>query len=246
MSIAQSRIKLKSYRVLFNRNNHGYYHATLTSTLFSTGNAMSFINGALPNNFAAEIPLFINPEEKLTQEPAADLDLGIITNSSSSVTFNIQFFNSIQRQRYDKAIFQTNDPALTSNYYNISQHQRDFGNQIPLYLVPRTQYTDNDTIYEEPYQADDVWTDTNKYRADGTLEVSGGTYPTALMWVHTGVHVGNVDPQPGGKDYDESFLSQEERLWKDNSGGVLKGSGYRKGALIYPYAVDLVFEVMDY
>ena len=58
-------------------------------------------------------------------------------------------------------------------------------------------------------------------------------YPDATVWVHTGVQVGNVDPQPGGKDYDERPINQTEENVIDKSVGALKGSGFRKNAIIY-------------
>lgn len=244
-SIARSRITLKSYRVLFNRNNHGYYHATVTSTMLTSGNAISYTDASLPNNYIAQIPLFLDPENKLTNAQNVDMDLGAISNTSSSVTFNVAFFNCIQRKRYDQAVFDTTDPTL-QQFYGVNQLQAFYGPKIPMYLVPATRLPDNQEAYVPgSYPADDTWTDTTSFDNNGSALAATGTFPTAKQWVHTGVHVGDVDPQPGQKDYDVSAVNEQERLWNANSGGAIKGSGYRKGAIIYPYAVDLVFEVSD-
>ena len=89
-----------------------------------------------------------------------------------------------------------------------------------------------------------------KFAADGTLLATNGSgapgdhiYPDAGVWVHTGVQVGNVDPQPGGKDYDERPINQTEANVIAKSNGAITGSGFRKNALIYAYSVDLIFEI---
>ena len=65
------------------------------------------------------------------------------------------------------------------------------------------------------------------------------------------VHVGNVNPTPGGKDFDTRPIDETESKIRDtaregsspNYTYPIAGSGYRKGALVYAYAIDLVFEI---
>ena len=262
--MSRARVTLKSYRVLFNRNNHGYYHATLVSSMFTTGNAISFANPALPNNYASEIPLFLDPEEKLTQANNVDMDLGVVSSTSSSVTFNIQFFNAIQRKRFDKAIFDANS-SYSQQYYNKVQYnntnlQTAFGLGVPMYIAPFSSQPDNGEAYSSSIPAGEVWALDHSLNDDGTINANtpgSSIYPSYLTWVHTGVQVGNVDPYPGGKDYDTRAVNEDERKQLDNFQKSVKynagnpaqnlaGSGYRRGAIIFPYAVDLVFEVSDY
>ena len=112
-NIKRGHLRLKSYRILFNRQNHGYYHASLSSALINTGNVIAY---TIPNDavhYMPTLPLFIDPENKLTYE-TVDWDLGDVRNTLSTLQFNLQFFNCIQRSRYDLAYF---DNATWGNSY---------------------------------------------------------------------------------------------------------------------------------
>lgn len=253
-----ARFKLKAYRILFNREDHGYYQASLNCTLFNSGNVMNFVKKDDPNYFAYDIPLFIHPEKKLTYRENVDWDLGDVQNVSSTIEFNVQMFNCIERKRFDMAVFDSTD-ATIQGLYNKAQFwdtptsawydaQTYFGMKIPMYISTYSQQTStsNPSTYTD-------FGDTTKYKEDGSADTTypvGGTYPSAKTWVHTGVHIGTIDPQPGNKDYDTRPIDETERKMVMNGGKAivggadnLTGSGYRKGALIYAYAVDLVFEI---
>jgi hypothetical protein len=247
-TLRQARFRLKSYRILFNREDHGYYHGSLTCTIFNGGNIMNFVKKDDPNYFAYDIPLFIDPEKKLTDKENVDWDLGVVQNVSSMIEFNLQLFNCIERKRFDQAIFDSTDSSIRGLYNkgvmydgaNQLKSQTYFGQNIPMYLVPYANV--NSTSTEA--QAQETWTDTTWYNADGTTITSGSNiYPTALQYVHTGVHVGNVNPNPGEKDYDARAVDAKEENMISN-GAAIKGSGYRRGAIIYAYSIDLVFEVI--
>lgn len=275
-TIRRSRFKLKSYRILFNREDHGYFHAALNCTLFNNGNVMNFVKKDDPNYFAYDIPLFIDPEKKLTYSENCDLDLGDVQNVSSMIEFNIQLFNCIERKRYTLATFDSTDAAIQGLYgkaqmYNGTQYveaQKYFGQSIPMYLIPHSSKTSSDdgvttgssietstttngitTIlgnYSESvgYPAE-TWTHSVWYDENGNNISSSGTapFPDARKYVHTGVHVGNVNPTPGGKDFDSQPINETESKIQTTSVNMITGSGYRKGALIYAYAIDLVFEI---
>jgi hypothetical protein len=250
-TIRRSRFKLKSYRILFNREDHGYFHASLNCTLFNNGNVMNFVKKDDPNYFAYDIPLFIDPEKKLTYSENCDLDLGDVQNVSSMIEFNIQLFNCIERKRYDVATFDSTDAAIRGLYGQAVMYDEDnnkwldaqpyFGQSIPMYLVPYSHLTSTST---ETIQQED-WCNTAGYNPDGTPRTGtvGERFPDARNWVHTGVHVGNVNPTPGGKDFDERTIDESESKVRKASLEYLTGSGYRKGALIYAYSIDLVFEI---
>jgi hypothetical protein len=257
-TIRRSRFKLKSYRILFNREDHGYFHAALNCTLFNNGNVMNFVKKDDPNYFAYDIPLFIDPEKKLTYSENCDLDLGDVQNVSSMIEFNIQLFNCIERKRYTLATFDSTDAAIQGLYgkarmYNgaaFVDAQKYFGQSIPMYLVPYSSKTSTST--ETPI-AQETWTNAEWYDETGNKITSLGTapFPDATKYVHTGVHVGNVNPTPGGKDFDTRPIDETESKIIDaakegtspNYNYPIAGSGYRKGALIYAYAIDLVFEI---
>jgi hypothetical protein len=238
-SVRNPRFRLKSYRVLFNRDNHGYYYGTLKCTLFNDGNSISFTRRGDANTYFNEIPLILDPEGKHTVRENVDIDLGAV-RTASNVRFDLNFFNCIERSRFDQAIFSSPDAAI-QGLYDASSFQKYFGTSIPMYPVPTANQTDQVTSFPTPQDFKSVsW-----YAADGTRIITGSDkiYPDATVWVHTGVQVGNVDPQPGGKDYDERPINQTEANVIDKSVGALKGSGFRKNAIIYAYSVDLIFEI---
>lgn len=247
-SMNNARFKLKSYRVLFNRNEHGYYLGTLTSSLFDEGNVMNYVKSGEPGTRFNEIPLFINPETKLTQELTVDWDLGRV-RGTSSVSFNIKFQNCIERARFDQAVFDSSDPSI-SKLYGLSVYQPYFGTKVPMYISPTSNLPSQQTMstgFTPPLTAADFGSNS-LYAADGTNNTptpapTTKPYPNAKLWVHTGVQVGNVDPMPGGIHYDANPTSVEEANLIAKSGGTLTGSGFRRNAIIYAYAVDLVFEV---
>lgn len=247
-SMNNARFKLKSYRILFNRNEHGYYLASLTSSLFDEGNVMNYVKAGEPGTRFNEIPLFVNPETKMTQELTVDWDLGRV-RGTSSVSFNIQFHNCIERSRFDQAVFDSSDPSITK-LYGVSKYQPYFGTKVPMYISPNSNLPSQSTMssgFTPALTAADFGSNSI-YDASGkdiTPSPAPTTkpYPNAKLWVHTGVQVGNVDPMPGGIHYDTSPTSVEEATIVANSGGALTGSGYRRNAIIYAYSVDLVFEV---
>jgi hypothetical protein len=292
-TIRRGRFKLKSYRILFNRDDHGYYHGALNCTVFNNGNIMNFVKKDDPNYFAYDIPLFIDPEKKLTHTENCDWDLGEVQNVSSMIEFNLQLYNCIERKRYPYAYFDSTDPAIRGLYGKATMYnsgveldaQPYFGMNIPMYLVPYsslTSSTESDEIvgttetvttlsgtitnnlsatanvsitatpdttthyteYKNPLQEN--WTSTTLYNADGTVKATAATpiYPDATKYVHTGVHVGTVDPRPGQKDFDARSIDATEEKLVFNSNSAIKGSGFRKGAIIYAYTIDLVFEIL--
>jgi hypothetical protein len=211
---------------------------------------MNFVKKDDPNYFAYDIPLFIDPEKKLTYSENCDWDLGDVQNVSSMIEFNIQLYNCIERKRYTLATFDSTDAAIQGLYGKAQMWdgtqfvdaQKYFGQSIPMYLVPHSAKTSTSTetpITQEP------WTYTDWYDANGNNISTSGTapFPDARKYVHTGVHVGDVNPTPGGKDFDDRPVDETERKVQKASTLAIDGSGYRKGALIYAYAIDLVFEI---
>lgn len=244
-SLNSAKFKLKSYRVLFNRNDHGYYLASLTSSLFDEGNAMNYVKAGEPGTRYNEIPLLLDPETKQTVESNLEWDLGRV-RGTSSVSFNIKFSNCIERSRFDLAVFDSNDASITK-LYNISNYQPYFGTKIPMYISPDSNMPDQSTMSPGAWVVGDFGSNST-YGADGTNNTpspapSNKPFPSSLLWVHTGVQVGNIDPQPGGADFDSNPTSVEEANIISKSGGTLPGSGFRRNAIIYAYSVDLVFEV---
>jgi hypothetical protein len=242
--VKNPRFRLKGYRVLFNRNDHGYFYAKLNCTLFNDGNAMSYTRRGDSISYFNDIPLLIDPEQKHTVRENVDIDLGPV-RTSSNVRFDIQFFSCIERSRFDQAIFSSPDAAI-QGLYGVSALQPYFGTSIPMYPIPTANQPDQVTCNPPG----DDFKFYKRFAADGTLLATNGVgdpgdhiYPDAGVWVHTGVQVGNVDPQPGGKDYDERPLNQDEANVVAKSGGSLTGSGIRKNAIIYAYSVDLIFEI---
>jgi hypothetical protein len=109
-----------------------------------------------------------------------------------------------------------------------------------MYPIPVANQPDQVTNNPTPQN----FKDTTRYAADGSVITTGSEiFPDATVWVHTGVQVGSVDPQPGGKDYDTRPINQDEANVVAKSGGSLTGSGIRKNAIIYAYSVDLIFEI---
>lgn len=295
-SIPRARFKLKSYRVIFNRNDHGYYHASVNCSLFNTANMMSFSKTDDANYFSSDIPLFLDPENKLTSSENVDLDLGEVQNAQSSVEFFIEFFNCIERKRYDQAFFESNDPRITGLYGKAKLNtipdnndaiagvginvitdkgqaayddnaQRFWGTKIPMYLIPYHNYQvmQNNEL-GSGQTSYGLFADVKRFDANGndiTATSGTGPYPSAKVWVHTGVQVGRVHPQPGNKDYTTDPVDQFEynvqqkcgdyttdatAITEDGVGTAqtmkyISGSGYRKGAIPYAYSIDLVFEI---
>ncbi|MGZ8545896.1 MAG: hypothetical protein ACXWVU_00750 [Sulfuricurvum sp.] len=185
-------------------------------------------------------------------------------NVSSTIEFNIQMFNCIERKRYDLATFDTQDSTIQGLYgkallydtsglavtgdEELSNAQPSFGMKIPMYLVPYSNKTSTST--ETPI-TQESFIDTRLFNEDGSVKLSGSTCASARKWVHTGVHVGDVNPQPGGKDFDSRPVNETERKMIQtsksdllNSGNAaLDGSGYRRGAMVYAYSIDLIFEI---
>lgn len=237
-SVKNPRFRLKGYRVLFNRNDHGYFYAKLNCTLFNDGNAMSYTRRGDSISYFNDIPLLIDPEQKHTVRENVDIDLGPV-RTSSNVRFDIQFFSCIERSRFDQAIFNSPDAAI-QGLYGVSALQPYFGTSIPMYPIPVANQPDQVTNNPTPQN----FKDTTRYAADGSVITTGSEiFPDATVWVHTGVQVGSVDPQPGGKDYDTRPINQDEANVVAKSGGSLTGSGVRKNAIIYAYSVDLIFEI---
>lgn len=269
-AMLNANFTLKSYRVLFNRSDHGYYLAALTSSLFDQGNVVNYVKAGEPGTRFVEIPLILDPENKMTFEPQMEWNLGKV-RGTSNVSFNITFSNCIERSRFDQAIFDSTDPAIRK-LYGSSQYQASFGTKIPMYISPISNQPDNRlmgrqlvTAFPDTTNYPDTaliggaakpfrYTDPNAFSSNTTYGEDGSNntpspapttypYPSSTVWVHTGVQVGSVDPQPGGLDYDTAPQSVVEANAYAKSGGALVGSGNRRGAIIYAYSVDLVFEV---
>lgn len=242
-SINSSNFKLKSYRVLFNREDHGYHIAMLRCTLFNDGNVISYSKPNEPATRFSDIPLILDPEKKQTFVENADWNLGKVRNTSS-VKFDIKFENCIERKRFDVAYFNSSDPAIMK-LNGLSEFQSYFGTKIPMYLGADSNYPDQLSV-----TAGKTFAAAQRFAEDGTeiipeRPIPDGTkpFPNATLWVHTGVQVGNVDPQPGGGDYTNNAMSIDEANVVARSGNQLSGSGFRRNAIIYAYIVDLVFEI---
>jgi hypothetical protein len=241
-SVKNPKIVLKAYRILFNKNDHGYYFGTVKCTLLNDGNVMSFTKRGDAKTYTNDIPLILDPEQKHTFVENVDIDMGT-ARSVSNIKFDIALFNCIERKRFDLAIFDSTDSEI-QGLLNASSLQKYFGNKIPMYPVPTANM--NDQVSNSPANSDflsHLW-----FAADGKSLGSvpieqTPIFPDSSKWVHTGVQVGNVDPQPGGRDYDERTLNVGEELIRANSGNILTGSGFRKNAIIYAYSVDLIFEI---
>jgi hypothetical protein len=88
-----------------------------------------------------------------------------------------------------------------------------------------------------------------RFDADGNEIADSGSdavtpYP-APIYVHTGVQVGSVDPRPGGRDYSLHRMTPQEEKEYTNSTQRITGSGYRTNAVIYPYTMELIFEITE-
>ncbi len=238
-SVKNPKLVLKAYRILFNKNDHGYYFGTVKCTLLNDGNVMSFTKRGDAKTYTNDIPLILDPEQKHTFRENVDIDLGT-ARSVSNVKFDITLFNCIERKRFDLAIFDSTDPEI-QGLYNISPLKKYFGTKIPMYPIPTSNMTDQ--VSNSPVGSD--FLSTTWFGADGKTIATDANpiFPDAVKWVHTGVQVGSVDPQPGGRDYDVNTMSVEEEVIRANSNNILTGSGFRKNAIIYAYSVDLIFEI---
>lgn len=257
-SMNNARFKLKSARVLFNRDSHGYYLGLITSSLFDEGNVISYSKSGEPSTRFCEIPLLLHPESKnalIYQN--ADWDMGR-ARGGGSVTFNLQFESCIERKRFSQAVFDSGDPSI-AKYYGQSVYQPYYGTTVPMYLSPNSNLVTNTTMsqvytVQQPpstpmiplYTSD--FGSNSLYAPDGTNITptpapTNKPFPNASLWVHTGVQVSNVDPQPGGQTFDTAPVSVEEANIIAKSGGQLTGSGFRRNAIPYAYSVDLIFEV---
>jgi hypothetical protein len=240
-------ITLRGYRFLFNRDDHGYYHASVRTTLLDGTNVISFTTKGLGDRYSAELPLWIDPEKKLTQDTQITWPLGRVENPNTVVLFELALYNCIERKRYDQATFDTTvvDANITG-LKGLSPQQQyfgEFGNSVPLYVIPKSYLPSQETsaaIEAEFYSQ-------FRHNKDGeaVTSTSDGTKPyPSTIYVHTGVQVGSVDPTPGGKDYSTHRMTpQEESEFK--AGGAVVGSGYRTNAVIYPYTMELIFEITE-
>lgn len=258
-SMNNAKFVLKSARVLFNRDSHGYYVAWINSSLFDEGNVISYSKAGDPTTRFPEIPLFLHPEGKSALiYQNADWDLGRV-RGSGTVTFNLRFETCIERKRFSQAVFDSNDPSI-AKYYGASPYQQYFGQSIPMFLGngPNSNVSTNTNmgsyygVQNPPASSIPLMTadfgSNSRFAADGTditpsPAPTNKPYPNDSLWVHTGVQVTNVDPQAGGTTYDTSVTSVEEANIVAKSGGLLTGSGVRRNAIIYAYSVDLIFEV---
>lgn len=256
-SMNNARFKLKSARVLFNRDSHGYYLGLITSSLFDEGNVISYSKSGEPSTRFCEIPLLLHPESKnalIYQN--ADWDMGR-ARGGGAVIFNLQFESCIERKRFSQAVFDSGDPSI-AKYYGQSVYQPYFGTNVPMYLSPNSNHVTNTTMssvysVQQPPSGPIALTtadfgSNSLYAPDGTNITptpapTNKPFPNASLWVHTGVQVSNVDPQPGGITFDTAPVSVEEANIIAKSGGQLTGSGFRRNAIPYAYSVDLIFEV---
>lgn len=257
-SMNNARFVLKSARVLFNRDSHGYYLGLITSSLFDEGNVISYSKSGEPSTRFCEIPLILHPESKsalIYQNP--DWDMGR-ARGGGSVTFNLRFESCIERKRFSQAVFDSNDPSI-AKYYNQSVYQPYYGTTVPMYMSPNSNLATNttmSTVYTVQQPPSTPWISlttadfgsNSLYAPDGTNITpnpapTNKPFPSSTVWVHTGVQIGNVDPQPGGQTFDTKPVSVEEANIIAKSGGQLTGSGFRRNAIAYAYSVDLIFEV---
>jgi hypothetical protein len=253
-----ARFKLKSARVLFNRDSHGYYLALITSSLFDEGNVISYSKSGEPSTRFCEIPLLLQPELKNSLiYQNADWDMGR-ARGGGSVTFNLQFESCIERKRFSQAVFDSGDPSI-AKYYGQSVYQPYYGTTVPMYMSPNSNRETNSTMssvypVQQPPSGTPIpfttadFGSNSLYAPDGTNITptpapTNKPFPNASLWVHTGVQVSNVDPQPGGTTFDTAPVSVEEANIIAKSGGQLTGSGFRRNAIPYAYSVDLIFEV---
>lgn len=255
-SMNNARFKLKSARVLFNRDSHGYYLALITSSLFDEGNVISYSKSGEPSTRFCEIPLLLQPELKNSLiYQNADWDMGR-ARGGGSVTFNLQFESCIERKRFSQAVFDSGDPSI-AKYYGQSVYQPYYGTTVPMYMSPNSNHPNGNmsSVYSIqqppttllPFTTADFGSNS-LYAPDGTNITptpapTNKPFPNASLWVHTGVQVSNVDPQPGGTTFDTAPVSVEEANIIAKSGGQLTGSGFRRNAIPYAYSVDLIFEV---
>lgn len=119
--LRKANFKLKGYRVLFTQDKHGYYHASVNTNLIQNGSVIAFTTINAPTSSTYDIPLLLNPDEKQTVYENCDWNLGYIDNLPSSVFFNITFFNCIQRTRFDRAFFNTNNNGFQNLFNNVAQ-----------------------------------------------------------------------------------------------------------------------------
>ena len=241
-SFRSSQFRLKSYRVLFNREDHGFHVGSIKCTLFNDGNIISFTRANDPTARFIELPLILDPEKKQTHMENVDWNLGTVRNASN-VKFEVAFENCIQRSRFDLAYFNTTDSEVL-RMRGISPYAAYFAPSMTMYPNATANFPDQRTISEVPPMTPVTFGSTSLYAPNGTLVTTDANpiFPSATTYVHTGVQVGNVDPQPGGLDYTTDAVNVDEALAISNSGNALTGSGFRRNAVIYCYALDLVFE----
>lgn len=258
--VTRFNMVLRSYRVLFNRVNHGYYQAMVNCSLLNGGNAMSFAKASDAQSWTYDFPIFLEQVAQSTTRDSVDWDFGTINTSGSTITFNMKLLSCIERKRFDQASFESNDPSIQMLYGKCisgtnggtvgPNTQQYWGNKIPMYPVPYTNQTgftaniySNDNLVVATTNPGGINFSSTTWRdADGnTIATGSNVYPTSAIWVNTGVHL--VDPQPGAQDFDMIPISANVQRVVNNSGGAISGSGYRRGAIIYPYSIDLVFEI---
>jgi hypothetical protein len=249
----KGRITLRGYRVLFNRDNHGYHHMSVRSTLLGRANIAAFTAQGNPDGYAAELPIWLDPEAKLSEDKSITWPLGRVENPGSAIVFEMALYNCIERKRYDQATFPetTLDPNIRT-LKGLSPQQPyfgQFGESVPLYLFPRSYKPDQSLDADADTNGiGDSFEEINIYNAKG-VKLNSAPAATAIYpstrWVHTGVQVGDVDPTPGGRDYTEHRTTAEEVEMYNNSDFEITGSGFRTNAIIYPYTIELVFELED-
>jgi hypothetical protein len=149
----KGRISLRGYRVLFNRDNHGYHHMSVRSTILGRANVAAFTAEGNPDGYTAELPIWLNPENKLSEDKSMAWDLGRVENPGSAIQFDMRLYNCIERKRYDQAFFP--ESTLDVNIRTLkglSAHQLYFGQYgtaVPLYLFPKS-YLPSQALTTEP------------------------------------------------------------------------------------------------
>jgi hypothetical protein len=107
--------------VLFTQDKHGYYHASVNTNLIQNGSVIAFTTVNAPTSSTYDIPLLLDPEQKQTVYENCDWNLGYVDNLPSSIYFHITFFNCMQRTRFDRAFFNTNNYGFQNLFNNVAQ-----------------------------------------------------------------------------------------------------------------------------
>src|SRR5688572_3954613 len=145
----KGRISFRGYRVLFNRDNHGYHHLSVRTTLLGRANIAAFTAQGNADGYTAELPVWLNPEAKLSQDTSLVWPLGRIENPGSAILFELKLYNCIERKRYDQAFFSTSVADVNiRTLKGLSKHQTQFGeygDAVPLYLFPKS-FTTNQSL----------------------------------------------------------------------------------------------------